>query len=485
MGRTEHNVIMYLDIYGYDGKLKKRTNDILGGISWSVELMEVPTMDLTLPIDYLEYINGREEVKLYVNNKCFFGRVIDIDVNKDTETIDLEIEHIIGEWQDRQISINNAVKSKTLNIVYPVEKKKSQKALRDKDDKIIRDENGNAVYEEIEDFDYTQPSLEDQLDTILIDNTFVYAGWSCELSEHAKEKEIEYVFSRESKLEALTRVCELTSDLFWRVTNIPEKIVEIGEFGVLKPYIISKKPSGKTNIEMLTEPEIDYDFRDVINVATVYSNKSDTGMSNLTLREVYSNPSLQDKNFPVVILKENVNNERNYNAYITQFPKLASNNRFEYAIIDKEGVALEGGKVVEGSFAFDDLNPFSERYETDVEDDQGKVTKRILDKDRIRASVDCYEGGKRKLKNSRRTISYTFDVTELPADICVGDKVRMIYDNNVLHLEACSNYMKKIYTENDEFYITSIDYNIDETGTEIDTITLNKYLKIDRETKEI
>ena len=35
--------------------------------------MYVPTTSLVLPITYREYFKGREEVKIYINNKVFMG----------------------------------------------------------------------------------------------------------------------------------------------------------------------------------------------------------------------------------------------------------------------------------------------------------------------------------------------------------------------------------------------------------------------------
>lgn len=72
-------------------------------------------------------------------------------------------------------------------------------------------------------------------------------------------------------------------------------------------------------------------------------------MSSLSLREVYNDTSLQDPNFPVVIIRNNINNERDYN-YI-DYPKLAPNNQLEYAVIDTESVAMESGLFIEGTFA--------------------------------------------------------------------------------------------------------------------------------------
>ena len=250
---------------------------------------------------------------------------------------------------------------------------------------------------------------------------------------------------------------------------IPTKEVDISEFGEKKQYIISGKPAGVNNIQIIEAPQVEIDFDNVFNLATVYAEKSDSGMSSLTLREVYDDPTLQKDGFPCVILRNNVNNERDYTKYITQYPKLAPNNELEYAVIDEESVALEGGQLIETSLAFNDLSPFNT-------DD----TKEITDKDRIRAARTVYDATIKKLKLARRSTVIKVKTTPIPNDINPGDKVRFIYDNSVYILDACSGYEKQVLAFDDWFYVTHIDYDIAEDGTEVDTLTLEKYLKLDR-----
>ena len=71
---------------------------------------------------------------------------------------------------------------------------------------------------------------------------------------------------------------------------------------------------------------------------------------------------------------------------------------------------------------------------------------------------------------------------ELPADLEVGDKVRLLYDNQIWNMEACSSYYKKVLAYDDWFYVTRIQYDIDEYEVETNTVTLAKWLKVDRET---
>lgn len=316
------------------------------------------------------------------------------------------------------------------------------------------------------------PTVIDQIDDIYADMNFAYPGWKLNMSEEAQDTTVAYVYSRQNKLEALTKTMELTPDLFWRVRFVNEKVIDISKFGDKKPYIFSKKPSGANNIRIIEDPRIEHEFEHVINLVSVYAEKSDTGMSSITMRDAYNNPDMQIDGFPCVILKANVNNERDYRMYVTQYPILASNNELEYAIIDEESVALEGGTVIEGTKAFTDLSPFTNADGETIE---------ITDEDRLRAVKTAYEASVRWLKQQRRRYKIQLLTEELPADLAPGDRVRFIYDNSVYILDSCSNYMKKILSFDDWFYVTRIGYSIDGTS-EVNEVTLEKFLRIDRET---
>lgn len=613
---------MFFEIWKNDKMIKRGTNS-LNDFSWSNELMFVPSLDLTLPIEYKDYIDGREEMKIFINGKVFWGIVKGIELDKINETINLDLEHVVAEWRYRQISVNHAVADGALNVVYKgdqVEKnqandegitannftirvtdvnkmtnatiiakaaaqawqlstgnavevlvdrsklkakegsykvtfytehgtkikvdctvssnvkygklrktKNSQETIQAKDFTVtvdnvgeidndtlktiakmqawrtgqkkstvkemtassfvsasnIEDEVGtysvtfSTLYNtkvtievevtEADTPDIPDPSIVDQVSDIYNDDNFAYPGWNIDYQDDSGSTTIDYVYSRQNKLEALTKTMELTEDLFWRVGFTNDKKIEIGRFGEIKPYIVSKRPSGETNIRIIDEPTVRYDFDNVINVATVYGEKSDSGMSSLTLRDIHDNQKLQDDNFPVIILRGNVNNERDYSKYLVQYPALAPNNEREFAVIDIESVRLEGGKLIEGTYAFNDLGSFN----TD--------SKKITDARRLRAEKQAYKAAIRKLIQSRRSVEITLKTEEIPSDINVGDKVRLLYDNGIWKLEECSKYFKRVLTENDYFYITKIEYEIDANEVETDTLTLSKNLKIERE----
>lgn len=532
---------MYIAVYR-NGNLIRRIKEVIGELSWDNELMYAPSAMIQLPISYIEDFNGREEVKIFINDKCFWGIVWGVEVDKVEEIITLDIRHVITEWQYRQISVNHAISNDALNIVYKgdeVEKNtgndesatakgftvalsvaktltnaqiiasarakawvtsngdsvkissvKIEKKGDDDSYTVVTSMTEAATYrvtfstakgtsvsvdvtvQDKYEPDYStleDPSVIDNLRDIYEDKNFAYEGWQIDFQDGGDEM-IDYVYSRQNKLEALTQTMEMTDDLFWRVGFINEKLVQIGSFGEKKPYIISTKPSGKTNIRMIEEPMITYDFENVVNVATVYSDKSDSGMSSLTLREVYMNPSLQKEGFPVVILHANVNNERDYSRYISQYPKLAPNNEIEYAILDEESIALESGTIIEGTYAFNDMSPF----ELD--------SKRVDDAKRIKAAQTVYERAIKRLIQARR--SYTLEVTteQIPTDLWVGDRVRVLYDNRIWEQMECSSYWRKLLALDDWFYVTRIEYNFDENGVETNRLSLTKWLRIERET---
>lgn len=536
---------MYFEVYK-KGNLIKRGKEALEPLSFDTELMYTPTCNLVLSIDWLECFDGREEVKIFINDKCFWGIVWDLEVDKIEEKITVSLRHVISEWEYRQISVNHAVSDENLNVVYKGDEtakskdndetitakaftvslsqgkkltnaqiidkafasawktsngekvsvtgvKKELKETEDGKDKYTTvsslDKEGTyritfstakgtsvAIEVRVEkkyEPDYNSSidaSIVDKLEDIYNDENFTYPGWYVEIQDGASEM-IDYVYSKQNRLEALTQTMELTEDLFWRVGWWNEKRVQIGRFGKKRPYTVSLKPSGSTNIHILSEPVIDYDFENVINVATVYSDKSDSGMSSLTLREVYNDTSLQNPNFPVVILRAGVNNERDYTRYNApdQPKKIAPNNELEFAVVDVASIGLEQGTIIEGSFAFNDLLPF-------------EIEGKISDGKRVKASKAVYQSAIRKLIQARRSYDLSVVVEEIPADLLPGDKVRFMYDNRIWTIGSCSSYWKKILSYDDYFYVSHINYDIDSTGAEVNTLTLTKWIKIERET---
>lgn len=402
-----------------NGVVIKRGKSLLGTLSWTNELMYIPTAKMTVPIEYVEFFGAREEVRLFTNKKMFHGIVVGTSANKVSETLEITLNHVIGEWQYKQVPTNIAIKGDTISQLYAMPE-------------------------------------------------FLYAGWNINYLQGSGGYDVDYVYSRQNKLDALTKTCELTRDLFWRVNFQAGRSLDIGSFGEETPYVVSTKKGGRFNIQIIREPTIKHDFDKVINTAVVYGEKSDSGMSSMSLREIFTDPAAQDPNFPVVLWNAYVNNERNYT--YANFVKLAPNNYLEFAVIDNESLAAEGGVNIEGTFSFNDLAPFS------LSGDD------VTDADRIRASRTAYDAAIKRLKLSRRRDIIQVETEEVPADLKVGNRVRVYYDNTVLSQKECADEVNTVLQRSGWFYVTAIAYNIDINGVEYNTLTLEKDLQIDRKT---
>lgn len=83
---VEDNRKFFFEIFE-KGKFVVRGNKILNILFWSNELMYVFIILFVLLIIYCEYFKGWEEVKIYINNKVFYGIISDYDVDKEFEII--------------------------------------------------------------------------------------------------------------------------------------------------------------------------------------------------------------------------------------------------------------------------------------------------------------------------------------------------------------------------------------------------------------
>ena len=134
------------------------------------ELMSIPSTSIKLPMEYYDMLSqGLKKAKIHFNGNIFDAMVEGITTDPETQTIDVNLSHLIKTWDFRQIPTNKAVKAKKL-----------QDVLKDKD----------FIYDD---------------------------SWTLSVDDDAKEEEIDYVYSRQGKLEALTQTMELTQDLWWRV----------------------------------------------------------------------------------------------------------------------------------------------------------------------------------------------------------------------------------------------------------------------------
>ena len=116
--------------------------------------------------------------------------------------------------------------------------------------------------------------------------------------------------------------------------------------------------------------------------------------------------------------------------------------------------------------------------------ESGNGVQNITDEDRIKCAKAVYDATIKKLINARRKFQITVTTEQLPMDLNVGDKIRFIYDMSQFHIEECSNYMRKLLTQNDWFYINKLSRRINMNGMEVGELTLEKFLRVDREGKQ-
>ncbi|MDG4968245.1 phage tail tip lysozyme [Lactococcus lactis] len=391
---------------------------IIGGLSWSIEGNEVPSCTFTIPIYEAEKFDGHMDCKVIIFKKVFDGIVKMITLNKDEETATIELDHKISEWDYRQIPNNYTVKNETFPSVF-------------------------------------------------CQSPFLYStDWYVNNDAQAQKEKINYAFSRQGHLEALTKAVSLTDKLWWRVGTRYDRFLEIGSFGEKKKYILSETGQTDRHIKIIGNVSISKQFDNIFNVATVYGEKSDSSQVSLTLRECYLDQQQQGHDiiagFPIVILNPTANREQKN--FYTNITKIASNNSLEYAILDEFSINLEQGKLIEKTISMNDVAPFEE---------DGKT---ISDEERAKQSRVAYNAAVKQLKAARRYDEITVQIGELPSDLNVLDRIYFDYHNSIELFDKCSRYCKKIYEASDDFYITKIDTTFDNNLVETNTLTLSKEL---------
>lgn len=389
-------------------------------VSFTNELMYQPTISFVLPIPIL---NGQNEsdstpdasfefVIEFDSGRIFQGRVANKQYDLIAGTVTIDADHIVEELNHYRIPTNYAVSNKSFDEIYNTEKD--------------------------------------------LEGKFNHEGWTFLCMDDIKDVRFTYLFSNQSKLEALTDACRQTEDVFWRVSLTEMRTIEIGKFGQYKELMIDE-----TNLLGNTFG-IEENYDDICNYGIYFTDKSDSGTTALTLRDVYNRPELQDPNFPIIQTGLEINTERNYD-YMDLIP-FGANNHGDYAVLDIEGVALEEGNIYEEAFTSNDVQSVA------------KSNEEITDADRLEASKQLYKQAIRKLIHSRRKVAYTVKIPNLPTEYNVGDKVRLTFVGKILEITTCSNYYHNLLCVSDYFYISSLTETIGSGGHVTWDLTLEKFI---------
>lgn len=163
-------------------------------------------------------------------------------------------------------------------------------------------------------------------------------------------------------------------------------------------------------------------------------------------------------------MTKKINNERVYTDYdIIQYT--ANTNR-EYYVTDTVQLEKDGGVVKQEVHQYSDLYPIPSTDKVITTDDIIEMEKR------------AYRRAVRMLKAQRPEEVFQFDMTALPNDVYVGDKVRFIYTKTLTEIDECGNKKETdIFSVDDYFYITNINMSFDDALNEVDTVTLDKELR--------
>lgn len=402
-----------------------RKEDFLGSISIKYGMMEVPSLNLTLPITYSKYLSGNTRIRLKANDWTYEGFVDDKSLNTRELTVTINTSHVVGRLDKRTIPTNITIKGK----------------------------NVKDTIEHVWGFWKTENNEDSFVQSFTVDY----------IDDYALENFIEYEFSNETLLQFLNKVCDKTQSMYWRVNRYDPYVIEFGIFGSQKDVLINEYNY------LVSLDDIREDFKDVVNVSVVMSDKSDGGASSLTLRDIFHNKKYMVKGFPVFKTGKKVNTQRSYNyPQIPQFaPEIIGD---EFYVMDEEGVALEAGELYWGTTTDNDTQAIAEE------------NKELTNDDRIKATEQLYHTAIRRLKNSRRKVIYGITNSPLPdKTVQVGDRVMFSLNVNLWELTACSKYYEKVLKQNDWFFVTNIEDTYSEGNAHIQKLSLSKYIYSDRD----
>lgn len=398
--------------------------DFLSSFNLEFSMMEIPSLQITLPVKYGKFITGNSIIYISGDDWLYAGYVDSKLINTKDLTVTIPTSHVLGKLSKRSLPTNVTVKDKT----------------------------AKETIEQVIDYWKDKKDLVNDIIVNYVDD------------EATKEK-IEYEFSNETLLDFFKKVCEKTTNLFWRVNRHNPYQIDIGAFGSQKDILINEYNY------LISIDDISEDYSEITNIGVVMSDKSDSGASSLTLRDIFYNKEKMIKGFPVIKTDNNVNTQRQYD--YPQIPIFAPEIiGDEFAIMDEEGIALEAGELYWNTITNNDIQAVA------------STNKEVTDEDRLKATEQLYQSAIRKLKNSRRRIEYNLTIKPLPDNMCqLGDRVMFVLNDGVWTLTACSSYYEKILKISDWFYITKISDEYSEGNARIQKVTLSKFLYSDRDVK--
>lgn len=336
-------------------------------------------------------------------------------------------------------------------------------------------------------------------------------------------------FSSTNKLEALQEVLNNT-DRFHFIVDLTRRgsnsgSIIIGEFKCETEIVASLTPfyedecapdMDRSNfLTILTEPEFNVDYTGHYNRAVVLCGDIAEGVEHMTLKNIYGDDAYQKSvasymkdgksvaAFPVGMYdkeinlqpetewKQDTNSTDRYNTtkinnekiyYDSDVIAFACNDNREFYVTDQE--QLDKDEVILHTvYNFTDLQPIPEFTETITLKDgtTEEVEYAITDADRLAMMRRAYIRAIRKLRSQRPDHTWQFNCTPLPFDFMDGCKIRLYFTKRISteDFECTSDYNSHAIAHIDEsLHVTKRTITFDDDMNEINTITLDKELRV-------
>lgn len=394
-----------------------RTDCVLSSFSANYELDKIPTASLILPIEFYESLECRAEIKVTIDDYVWCGLVDSVTFDKNNETAEINMSHIFTEWLHETVPMNLAVKQLPIPALY-----------------------GAPL-----DFQHS-------------------SGWAVNFDATAAATPIEYLFSRQNKIEALNAIIENTEDIHFRISPCDCRSIDVGAFGATSGFIMGEFSQGSaTSVTILGDVEILEDWRNIVNRVKVVSGNESNGMGQMTLINIFKGILPQLAAFPVSQSGRDTNTEGIYSQI--DAIEYAPNYDNEYIIDDLFGQDEEKGVIYESTFAYNDLYPIH------------SPEQEITNQDRLDMEQKVYERGIRHLVQSRRKRLIQMKVGKIPCNLKVGDKFKLSYNNEIIKNSGCYEQIKKIVDINEEFVMISMSKSFDKNLVETNNIIIDRQVR--------
>lgn len=283
-------------------------NGVLSNLSVTYAVSKVPSLQLTLPLECNEFIvDTHAEVHITIGDCVqFIGIANAGSVDYSGGVIQLQLDHIIGEFKYDHLPFNLAIKQIPISTLY---------------------------------YSYN----------------FGKPGWTYTYDAQAQNSFIEYLFSNEDKLSAIGDIIRQTLNVEWRIT-----LAQGGRHLEFFDPISSTKEAYVLDERKIINLTKEIKYSDIVNQLKVTAGNIGNGTGQMTLREYFLTPAIALPNFPVNVALTTPNTDEIFNPLDVDI-KTGSNDEFEYEINDIQSQINEQGRIYQGRLNLNDLYPIPDQ----------------------------------------------------------------------------------------------------------------------------